>query len=47
MRKKTLLVITDGIGYSPKTTYNAFYHAKKPTYDIFNGVHLWAKRGLT
>ena len=33
MRKKTLLVITDGIGYSPKTTYNAFYHAKKPTYD--------------
>lgn len=30
---KAVLVITDGIGYSPKTQYNAFYHAKKPTYD--------------
>ena len=30
---KTILVITDGIGYSKKTQYNAFYHAKKPTYD--------------
>jgi len=26
-------VITDGIGYSPKTEHNAFYNAKKPTYD--------------
>ncbi|PAF41993.1 2,3-bisphosphoglycerate-independent phosphoglycerate mutase [Helicobacter sp. 11S03491-1] len=33
MAQKTLLVITDGIGYSPKTQYNAFYHAKKPTYE--------------
>ncbi len=33
MRKKAILVITDGIGYSPKTEYNAFYNAKKPTYD--------------
>lgn len=33
MRKKTVLIITDGIGYSPKTEYNAFYAAKKPTYD--------------
>lgn len=30
---KTILVITDGIGYSQKTAHNAFYHAKKPTYD--------------
>lgn len=30
---KTILVITDGIGYSHKTQHNAFYHAKKPTYD--------------
>ncbi len=30
---KSILVITDGIGYSEKTQYNAFYHAKKPTYD--------------
>lgn len=33
MSKKALLVITDGIGYSPKTAYNAFHHAKKPTYE--------------
>ena len=33
MNKKAVLVITDGIGYSKNTTYNAFYHAKKPTYD--------------
>ncbi len=33
MSKKTILVITDGIGYSEKTEYNAFYHAKKPAYD--------------
>ncbi len=33
MGKKALLVITDGIGFSEKTTYNAFFHAKKPTYD--------------
>lgn len=30
---KTLLVITDGIGHSPKQDFNAFYHAKTPTYD--------------
>jgi 2,3-bisphosphoglycerate-independent phosphoglycerate mutase len=33
LAKKAILVITDGIGYSEKTTYNAFYHAEKPTYD--------------
>ncbi|PAF51953.1 2,3-bisphosphoglycerate-independent phosphoglycerate mutase [Helicobacter sp. 13S00477-4] len=33
MSQKAVLIITDGIGYSPKTRYNAFYHAKKPTYD--------------
>ncbi len=33
MPKKALLVITDGIGYSNKTEFNAFYNAKKPTYD--------------
>ncbi len=33
MSKKAILVITDGIGYSEKTEYNAFYHATKPTYD--------------
>lgn len=30
---KAILIITDGIGYSPKTQYNAFFHAQKPTYD--------------
>ena len=39
MHKKAVLVITDGIGYSQHTTYNAFYHAKKPTYDyLFENV---------
>jgi 2,3-bisphosphoglycerate-independent phosphoglycerate mutase len=33
LSKKAILVITDGIGYSSKTEYNAFYSAKKPTYD--------------
>lgn len=33
MGQKTILIITDGVGYSPKTQYNAFYQAKKPTYD--------------
>ncbi len=33
MKKKAILVITDGIGYSTKQEYNAFYNAKKPTYD--------------
>ncbi len=33
MSKKVLLVITDGIGYSSKTEFNAFYSATKPTYD--------------
>ena len=33
MSKKAILVITDGIGYSEKTEFNAFYNAQKPTYD--------------
>jgi len=33
LSKKAILVITDGIGYSDKTEYNAFYNAQKPTYD--------------
>ncbi len=31
--KKVILLITDGIGYSPQKEFNAFYNAKKPTYD--------------
>ena len=39
MSKKTVLVITDGIGYSAKREYNAFHHANKPTYDrLFRDV---------
>ena len=39
MPQKTILVITDGIGYSHHTEANAFFHAKKPTYDkLFAGV---------
>jgi len=33
LSKKVVLVITDGIGFSSKTQYNAFYNANKPTYD--------------
>lgn len=33
MNQKAILVITDGIGYSPKTQNNAFYNAQTPTYD--------------
>jgi 2,3-bisphosphoglycerate-independent phosphoglycerate mutase len=39
MSKKVVLVITDGIGFSEHQEYNAFYHAKKPTYDhLFSNV---------
>ena len=39
MSKKAILVITDGIGFCAKTEHNAFYNAKKPTYDrLFNEV---------
>ncbi|WP_345972957.1 2,3-bisphosphoglycerate-independent phosphoglycerate mutase [Sulfurimonas diazotrophicus] len=33
MGQKTVLVITDGVGYSQRTEANAFYHAQKPTYE--------------
>lgn len=37
--KKAILIITDGIGHSEKTQYNAFYHAKTPTYDwLFENI---------
>lgn len=37
--QKVVLIITDGIGHSEKTDYNAFFHAKKPHYDyLFNNV---------
>ena len=39
MKKKVLLVITDGIGYAKENKWNAFYHAKKPNYDwLFSNV---------
>ena len=31
--QKTILIITDGIGYKPDSTCNAFNGAEKPTYD--------------
>lgn len=34
MAQKTLLIITDGIGYRKDSDHNAFFHAKKPTYDL-------------
>lgn len=33
MSQKCILIITDGIGYNQDNNYNAFFHAKKPTYD--------------
>ena len=33
MNKKTILIITDGIGCKPESTCNAFKDASKPTYD--------------
>lgn len=33
MKNRTILIITDGIGHSLKTEFNAFYSATKPTYD--------------
>lgn len=33
MKKKAILVITDGIGYAEQTSFNAFESAKKPAYD--------------
>lgn len=33
MSKKAVLIITDGIGKTEQEEYNAFLHAKKPTYD--------------
>ncbi|WP_300701660.1 2,3-bisphosphoglycerate-independent phosphoglycerate mutase [uncultured Campylobacter sp.] len=33
MKRKCLLVITDGIGYNPSKKFNAFYEANKPNYE--------------
>jgi 2,3-bisphosphoglycerate-independent phosphoglycerate mutase len=35
MAKKTLLIITDGIGYKPNSQANAFEKANTPTYEYF------------
>ena len=35
MQKKTILIITDGIGFKENSSYNAFNAAKKPNYDYF------------
>lgn len=39
MNKKTVLIITDGIGHNSSCKFNAFCNAKKPTYDyLFSNV---------
>ncbi len=39
MSNKTLLIITDGIGFNPSEKHNAFCSANKPTYDyLFENV---------
>lgn len=39
MSKKTVLIITDGIGHNSSSNFNAFCNAKKPTYDyLFENV---------
>ena len=35
MAQKTILIITDGIGYNKNGKFNAFEAAKKPNYDKF------------
>ncbi|MBN2825688.1 MAG: 2,3-bisphosphoglycerate-independent phosphoglycerate mutase [Campylobacterales bacterium] len=50
MKQKTLLIITDGIGYKPESTCNAFADAATPTYDrLFREVPyaLIATHGLS
>ncbi len=37
-RQKTILIITDGIGYKPESACNAFADATKPTYDALENV---------
>jgi len=34
LNKKTILIITDGIGHNPSCDFNAFCNAKTPTYDM-------------
>jgi len=36
--QKTILIITDGIGYKPQSACNAFADATKPTYDALESV---------
>ena len=36
--QKTILIITDGIGYKPHSACNAFADAIKPTYDVLESV---------
>ena len=39
MSKKTVLIITDGIGHNSSCSFNAFCNAKKPTYNyLFSNV---------
>ncbi len=39
MSNKTLLIITDGIGYNKSNSFNAFTNAKTPTYDyLFKNI---------
>ena len=39
MSKKTVLIITDGIGHNSSCNFNAFCNAKKPTYEyLFSNV---------
>ena len=39
MSKKTILIITNGIGHNSSCSFNAFCNAKKPTYDyLFSNV---------
>lgn len=49
MKKKAILVITDGIGHNESSYFNAFAAAKKPNYDFLfkNSAHsLLASSGL-
>ena len=46
MAQKTILVITDGIGYNESSEFNAFAAAKKPTYDWLFKTAKYAHKNL-
>ena len=45
MGQKTILLITDGIGFNASDKFNAFANAKKPASDYLPGLPWACRRG--